>query len=107
MPFFNVCTKQELPPGSFKTVTLLGKKVAVFNRDGEYYAISAACGHQGADLTRGIRTGDVFTCPRHGWQYNLYTGECLSNGSFSLPRYPLEEVDGTLRVNPTSSESPY
>ncbi|MBU1238607.1 Rieske (2Fe-2S) protein [Myxococcota bacterium] len=98
MPWFSVCDVKEIPEGSFKTFTLLGKKVAVFLRKGELYAISVMCRHQGADLSRGARQGDIFTCPRHHWQYNLYTGECLSNASLSLPKYPVRVKDARIEV---------
>jgi len=98
VPWYPVCSSTEIAEGGFRTVTLLGKRIAVFLRRGEFYAISAMCRHQGADLTRGVRNGDVFTCPRHHWRHDLYTGECLSEPGLTLPRYALRIREGRIEV---------
>jgi nitrite reductase/ring-hydroxylating ferredoxin subunit len=100
--WFSVCKKNELKSGDFKSVSLLGKKIGVFNRDGEIYAISVKCRHQGADLTKGKRNGDLFICPRHFWNFDLYTGKCTKpTGILPLPKYALRVVDGMIEVNPS------
>jgi nitrite reductase/ring-hydroxylating ferredoxin subunit len=73
-----------------KTVTISGNKVGIIKGlNSEYYAIEVGCKHQGADITRGNITGDIATCPRHGWKYNLVTGECLNQNTSKLRKYGL------------------
>ena len=45
------------------------------------------------DLTTGKFEGDIVTCPRHGWIYNVRTGDCLTHESTRLRRYGLK-VEG-------------
>ena len=78
-----------------KSVTIFGKKVGIIKRDSEYYAIEIGCKHQGADITKGLISGDVATCPRHGWKFNLVTGECLNHNASKLRRYGLK-IDGEV-----------
>jgi UDP-MurNAc hydroxylase len=43
------------------------------------------CPHMKVDLeSYGSIEGDILTCRRHGWQFNLTTGECLTSKNYSL-----------------------
>ncbi len=105
MPFLKVCKRSDIPKGAHKGVSLLGKKIGIFNRDGEFYAISVSCRHQGADLTKGVRRGDILVCPRHHWEFNIYTGECLTEAALPLQRFPLKIEEGIVYVDPMGAES--
>jgi nitrite reductase/ring-hydroxylating ferredoxin subunit len=77
--FVKVARLAELEGAPLKAVTLLGKRVAILRRgDGGLAALEMSCKHQGADLTAGRFEGGAVTCPRHGWRYDLETGECLN-----------------------------
>ena len=85
MQFVKVALVAELAERSFVVVSLLGKRVGVFKEpDGSFRAIEVTCKHQGADLTKGEINGDEVTCPRHGWRYDLRSGDCLSHNAPSL-----------------------
>ena len=79
-----------------KSVTIFGRKVGIIKgSNSEFYAIEVGCKHQGADITRGNISGDVATCPRHGWKYNLLTGECLNQNTSKLKKYGLK-IEGNM-----------
>jgi nitrite reductase/ring-hydroxylating ferredoxin subunit len=83
-----------------KSYSMLGRKVGVIKRaDGSFYAIEVACKHQGADLTNGTIKNGIATCPRHGWQYDLETGECLNEVSSNLRHHELKIEDGVILVS--------
>lgn len=89
-----------------KSVTLLAKKVGVFkNEDGTFFAIEMTCKHHGADLTEGTMDGNTVTCPRHGWQYDLNTGQCLLNDSPPLRRHALRIEGDDILVSLTPAPS--
>ena len=48
----------ELAPGEKKQIDLDGVEVALFNVDGEYYAIEDVCTHDGAPLAHGRFKGE-------------------------------------------------
>ncbi|MCM2326068.1 MAG: Rieske 2Fe-2S domain-containing protein [Candidatus Woesearchaeota archaeon] len=52
-----------------------GKKIAVFNSKGKFYAIDSACPHKGVDLVGGEFEGTTVRCSGHGWEFNIETGE--------------------------------
>lgn len=73
-----VCALAELPPGSHRVVDVDGVAAAVFNLDGELFAIEDVCTHDGGTLTGGPVQGDCIICPRHGARFSIRTGAALS-----------------------------
>ena len=72
------CTVDELPPG--ESVRIAGPEpIAVFNADGELYAIDDTCSHQDASLSEGWLEGCFVECPLHAALFDLRTGmpSCL------------------------------
>lgn len=92
---FEVCSTAELPPGERRIETLGMFSVGVFNVDGKYYALKNDCPHQRAPLCEGkltgtnvsdtpgeynwTRDGQIVTCPWHGWEFDVKTGESVFN----------------------------
>jgi 3-phenylpropionate/trans-cinnamate dioxygenase ferredoxin subunit len=75
--FFKVAKASELPPGGKKLVEVDGIPVALFNVDGEFYAIEDVCTHDGGPLAEGELEGDQIECPRHGARFDVRTGRVL------------------------------
>ena len=74
-----VASLSEIAPGSAKEVTVGDQVVAVFNVDGTLYALDGICPHSGGPLAKGRLSGQVITCPWHGWQFNVTNGHhCLA-----------------------------
>ncbi len=72
--FVKVASAGELAPGSAKQVEVNGKTIALFNLDGNYFAIGNECTHRGGPLAEGLVEGETVTCPWHGGQFNVKTG---------------------------------
>ncbi len=64
-------------PGQAKTVEVKGKTIAVFNVKGQYYAIDDTCTHVGGPLSEGTVEGTTVTCPWHGAQFDVASGQVL------------------------------
>jgi nitrite reductase/ring-hydroxylating ferredoxin subunit len=85
-----VARVEEIPPGSRKLVEVGGRSIAVFNLDGEFFALRNRCPHQGGPLCSGVqfsaltagepgeydrsRPGELIRCPWHGWEFDIRTG---------------------------------
>ena len=68
----------EIEPGQAKLVEVNGKEIALFNCSGKYYAIDNECTHVGGPLCEGEIEGCRVTCPWHGAEFDLKTGEALA-----------------------------
>lgn len=102
MKSIKVASKSELAPGSSKKVEVNSKEVALFNVDGAFYAIDDTCSHRGGPLSEGSVEDKVVTCPWHGWQYDLASGECLTNPSVCQTKYDVKvEGDDVILTVPS------
>lgn len=76
-----------------------GTLVAVFNLDGEYYAIEDVCTHDGGILTGGTLEGEQIVCPRHGARFSIKTGEVLAPPAYEdIATFPLRVEGGMIQV---------
>ncbi|HXF59921.1 MAG TPA: Rieske 2Fe-2S domain-containing protein [Candidatus Saccharimonadales bacterium] len=73
--FHKVGKVSDLVPGKGLVVQVQGMRLALFNCDGVFYAIKNTCPHMGGELGEGLLTGDIVTCPWHGWRFNVRTGK--------------------------------
>lgn len=76
--FVKVATTGELAPGQAKKVDVDGKVIALFNLEGSYHAIDDTCPHRGGPLSQGPVKGEVVTCPWHGSQFDVRSGDVLT-----------------------------
>ena len=68
----------EVAPGKAKTVNVEGIDVLLCNVHGTIYAIEDVCTHDGAPLDQGTLEDACVTCPRHGAQFDVTTGEAIT-----------------------------
>ncbi len=77
--FVKALSVNNLPSGSMKTVVVGGRKLAIANVDGEFFAIEDTCSHEQCSLgSEGFLDGNVVTCGCHGAQFDVTSGKVLS-----------------------------
>jgi 3-phenylpropionate/trans-cinnamate dioxygenase ferredoxin component len=76
--FVAVGKASDLAPGRMKWVAVERERVLLVNVAGVFYALSDACGHQRAPLSRGRLEGHVVECPVHFARFDVRTGRLLS-----------------------------
>jgi nitrite reductase (NADH) small subunit len=79
-------------------VSVAGWPVALFNVDGQLYALSNTCIHRGGPLGQGFVEGDTVTCPWHSWMFNVKTGENVVNAEMKVARYDVKVEEGQILV---------
>ena len=99
-----VCRRDDLPVG--EAVRLPTEPpIAVFNADGELYAIDDTCTHQDASLSEGWLEGCLVECPLHAASFDLRTGAptCLPARE-SVRTHPVTVEDGMIYVHRATEE---
>ena len=96
--FIKVASISELEVGSCKTVVVNGKAIALFNVDGQVFALDNACLHQGGPLGEGMLEGEVVTCPWHFWEFNVRTGEKVGSPSLQVSAYAVQVEGDDIKV---------
>jgi nitrite reductase/ring-hydroxylating ferredoxin subunit len=109
----------EIKDGDRQIVRIGDTEVGVFKDAGEFYAYSNYCLHQGGPACEGLTIAGVeerlredktsmglsfsetemhFVCPWHGYEYDMKTGECVSDRKLKLKRYQVIERSGDIYV---------
>ena len=91
--FVKAATISDLKPGENKIVNVGGTEVALFNVNGQFFAISNTCPHRGGPLGEGFLEEDVVTCPWHGWKFNVKNGVSPVMPTVKIPAYQVK-VEG-------------
>lgn len=105
----------EIPVGDRYIGEFGGKQVGILNVDGKFYAFLHRCPHLGGPLCEGTVLGLVYaegqgevrfdkdrkmlTCPWHGWEFDLKTGQSYVNPTSLRARsMPVEVQSGATVV---------
>ena len=73
-----IAKTNDVPPGEGRAYDVAGRRIALFNVDGKFYAIDDTCTHQGGPLSEGFVDGTCVTCPWHGGEFDVCTGKVLA-----------------------------
>jgi nitrite reductase/ring-hydroxylating ferredoxin subunit len=101
-----VADVSEAPTGASKVVYLQGEQVALFNIEGEVYAVGNRCPHSNGPLAEGEVEGTTVTCPWHGSRFDLITCEPLSGpANKPLTKYRVKIENASIFLAPVKDAS--
>ena len=112
--FERVAAVDDLDDSGRVVVAVDGTEVAVFRRGDDYYAYRNRCPPEGGPACSGPMKGrivldadgrwgydddeSVVCCAWHGWEFDVETGEHLSNPAYRLRAYDVAVDDGNVYV---------
>lgn len=95
---FEVGPAASIGDGERKIVEAEGQSIGVFHLGDRWYAVSNSCLHRGGPVCTGTLEGTTLTCPWHGYQYDITTGQLLLDHSSCLPTYKVALEEGQVYV---------
>ena len=97
--FVSVAKVAEIPERSAKCIEIAGRRIALFNLNGEFYALADDCTHEGGPLSEGeIRGGEV-ECPLHGARFDIKSGKVtLDPADEDVARYNVRVTGEDIEV---------
>jgi len=75
--FIEVAKIEEVRSGTMKKVFAEGQEILLVRVGDKYYATSDHCPHMNGDLSQGKLEGTAVTCPRHGSQFDVSSGQVV------------------------------
>jgi nitrite reductase/ring-hydroxylating ferredoxin subunit len=109
----------EFKDGDRRIIFVGDNEIGVFRHEGQFYAYSNFCLHQGGPACEGLTIAKVeerlmpdktsrglyfsetemhFVCPWHGYEYDMKTGECVSDRKLKLRKYKVVEKEDEVYV---------
>ena len=97
--FVKVATKSEIADQSATLHEIEGKRIALFNLGGQYYALDDTCPHESGPLSEGSIEGEDIECPWHGSRFNIKTGEVTAPPALeNVARYNVRVTGDDIEV---------
>jgi nitrite reductase/ring-hydroxylating ferredoxin subunit len=97
--FIQAAHKSEIADHSCKGVELEGRRIAIFNLGGKFFAVDDACSHEGGSLSEGYIEGEEVECPWHAAHFNIKTGKvCCPPAADDLAVYKVRIVGDHIEV---------
>lgn len=79
MSLIKVAETSDIPNGNIKSFTVSGKRIAIANVNGQFFAIDDTCTHAQCSLgDEGILDGSTIICGCHGASFDVASGKVLS-----------------------------
>jgi nitrite reductase (NADH) small subunit len=97
--WFRLTSASNLAPGACGEFVAGDKIIALFNVDGVFYALDGICPHQGGPLGKGSMSGCIVTCPWHGFQFDVTSGQHQTSKSLVHPGFRVKVEDGDVFVD--------
>ena len=73
-----VAKTADIKAGELAAFDVEGVRIAIANANGRFFAIDDTCTHEQCSLADGMLDGTVVTCPCHGAQFDVTTGDVLA-----------------------------
>jgi nitrite reductase (NADH) small subunit len=99
--FIKIANTSDLPPGQAIVVEISDRTIAVFNVDGQFYALDNTCAHRGGPLGEGFvdRSNLTVQCPWHGWIYSLATGASTIDSMAKVEKFEVKVEEGEVKLS--------
>jgi nitrite reductase (NADH) small subunit len=98
MTWHLLASVDQFPPGTACEHIVAGRVVAIFNVEGQFFALDGICPHQGGPLGKGTLVGCVVTCPWHGFQFDVRSGQHTTTPNLRQPAIPVKAEAGNVYV---------
>ncbi len=94
-----VARVSDLTPDVARVVALSdGGECALVWHEGRPYAVGSLCPHQNARFDNAPCERGEIICKRHGYRFDLRTGDCRTIGGYGLPVFETSVEDGVVFV---------
>jgi nitrite reductase/ring-hydroxylating ferredoxin subunit/alkylhydroperoxidase/carboxymuconolactone decarboxylase family protein YurZ len=92
----DVMATADLAPGGLTRVDCDGRGLFVHHADDGWKVFDSRCPHQTTNIPHLALQGSTLTCPKHGWVFDVRSGQCTEKGNSPLKRWESKVVDGRL-----------
>ncbi len=91
-----VATLDAIPDGETTLFECDGRHLFVYRSGDEINTFDSRCPHQVTDIPHLALEGTTLTCPKHEWQFDITTGNCIAKGKHPLKQFENKCEGGSL-----------
>jgi nitrite reductase/ring-hydroxylating ferredoxin subunit/alkylhydroperoxidase/carboxymuconolactone decarboxylase family protein YurZ len=94
-----VAAADAVPDGEVSYYDCDGRSLFVYREGAEYRIYDSRCPHQVTNIPHLALEGKELTCPKHGWAFDVRTGECVKKGTHPLKHFSAKVENGQLMAH--------
>ena len=95
--WIRVCALDEIAPQGSRVVASSQGDIAIFRTAADQvFSLHDKCPHKGGPLSQGIVHGRRVTCPMHGWNLQLESGEAVAPDVGHCGTFEVKVEDGQV-----------
>ena len=92
----DVMAMKEVPDGDVLRTECEGRGLFIYREGRSVQVFDSRCPHQATDIPDLALHECTLTCPKHGWTFDVRSGECTAKGDAPLKRWPSKVEKGRL-----------
>ena len=93
-----VAKVKDVESGRAQVIRIGERDIALFNLEGNFFAMANVCPHRGGPLAEGHVNGKAVTCPWHAWEFDIPSGACNTYPGTKQPVFPVKIENGDVFV---------
>lgn len=92
----DLMASRDVPDGEVMRTECQGRGLFIYRDKKSYQVYDSHCPHQGTNIPELAVKGTTLTCPKHQWQFDAKSGDCIKKGNTPLKRIESKVVKGRL-----------
>lgn len=92
----DLMASRDVPDGEVMRTESQGRGLFIYRDKKSYQVYDSHCPHQGTNIPELAVNGTTLTCPKHQWQFDAKSGDCIKKGNTPLKRIESKVVKGRL-----------
>ncbi len=92
----DVMAAADVPDGEVARLECEGRGLFIYREKKSYQVYDSRCPHQSTDIPHLALKGSTLTCPKHGWAFDVKSGDCIKKGNTPLTRIESRVLKGRL-----------
>jgi len=94
--WIRICAADEISSGTVQHLKVEKRNVFIYRENNSFKVFDSHCPHRSEDIKLEALDQFTLTCPRHKWEFDIRTGQCLKNGSHPLRSFTCKVENNTL-----------
>ncbi len=92
----DVMASKDLPDGEVLRKECDGFGIFIYREKRSVSVFDSRCPHQNTDIPELALKGSTLTCPKHQWEFDAKSGDCIKKGNSPLKRIESKVVKGRV-----------
>jgi nitrite reductase/ring-hydroxylating ferredoxin subunit len=92
----DVMASKGIPDGEVLRKECDGFGIFIYREKRSISVFDSRCPHQSTDIPELALKGSTLTCPKHQWEFDAKSGDCIKKGNSPLKRIESKVVKGRL-----------